>query len=228
MRNIIITILILNSTILFSQTIDPCEHNTIQTQVKVDTFVMPDAIFLGVTTHEKETSHELDEIENKIIAKIKALEINTDIYFRYTDFGSRLHSKLFGKEIKQSRQYELRVSSADKAVEVISELNEINVGRIELVRFKFTKEEELMHNLSEKAIIKAKKQAESLTNPINQTVGRAIQIVDIDYNEINELANSFAGLNQDFNKIKEKSFSESPEFKRIKFVKSLYVVFELK
>jgi len=216
------------ATSILGQTIDPCQHNTIQTQVKVDTFVIPDAIFLGITTHEKETSDELDKIEKQIISKIQSLNIDTDKNLKYSEFGSRLHSKLFGKEIKQSRQYELRVNSADKAIEVISALNVINVGRIELVRLKYSKEEQLNYELSKNAIIKAKKQAESLTNPINQSIGRAIQIIDINENEINQFSNSFAGLNQDFNKFKEESMTESPEFKKIKFVKSLFVVFEMK
>ncbi len=227
MKVSIVILLTLLSCGLFSQSIEPCDIYTIQTQVKVDTFVIPDAIFLEITTLEKETSDELDKLESKILSKLKSLNINTDANFKYTDFGSRIQSKFFGKDIKQSRKYELRLNDADTAVKVISELNQLNVGRIQLSRFKYTQEETLKRKLSEKAIVKARNQAIALTQPIGQSIGRAIHIVDRGNDEINQLANSFTGMNQDY-RSREESKIKAPQFKKIKFVKSLYVVFELK
>lgn len=222
--SIIIALIGLN---LNSQSIETCELNTIQTLAKVDTFVIPDAIYLGITTHEKETSKELDVLERKIISKLQELKIDTESSFSYTDFGSRLKSKLFGKDIKQTRKYEIRLISAEKAITVITELNELNIGRIQLLRFKYIDEESLKLELSKKAIVKARLQAVALTEPINQGIGRAIQIMDINDNEINQFSNSFSGLRQEFVRESEHD-KESPEFKKIKFVKSIFVTFELK
>ncbi len=225
MKTYIIILLVIISTESFSQSIDPCVFNTIQTQVEVDTFVVPDAIFLDIETHEKESSDELDLLESKIVTKLKSLGIDTESNLNYTDFGSRVQSKLFGKDIKQSRKYELRLSDADTAAKVISELNDLNIGRIEMSRLKFRKEESLMQILSARAILKAKNQAMALTTPIGQSIGRAIHIMDVEKKNIDRFANSFSGLNEGY---RYKNEAKPTKIKKIKFVKSLYVVFELK
>lgn len=89
MKKLITSILVLYTTSIIGQTINPCEHNTIQTQVTVDTFVIPDAIFLKITTHEKETSDELDKIEKQIISKIQSLNVDNDKNLKHIPFGIR-------------------------------------------------------------------------------------------------------------------------------------------
>ena len=141
---------------LNAQFFEEVATNTIQTHARVDTFVVPDVIFLEVVTHEKESAKELDDLEQRILSKLEDLDLDSEKVLSYTNFGSKLESKLFGKEIKQTRKYELRLNSAEQAIKVISALNELNIGRISLSRYKYSKEilkgqhvRLFMHNQSE-------------------------------------------------------------------------------
>lgn len=211
-----------------AQALAPCDNNTIQTQVTVDTFVVPDALILSIVTKEKETAKELDAIENQMMVILKALGINTEEAFSYSDFGSQLNKKLFSKDIKQSRNYELKLATADEAIQVINELNKINIGRINLSRYKYTGEDELNLQLRSKAILRAKEHAVALTAPIGQEVGNAIKIVDMSGDPMVNYMNSYASAEVAMDGYQSKQKLSSPDFKKIKFTKSLYVHFELK
>ena len=228
---IVITIFYLSvCSTLFAQRTDPCELNTIQTHSKVDTFIAPDEIFISILTNEKENKEDLDELEKEIRKSLAAIGIDADSQLKIDELSSYYGSKFFGRNIKQRRQYELKVTTSKEAVSSIVALNKLDIGDIRLLRLDHSKKEDIMLELRQKAILKAKRQAESLVHPINQSVGKALVIMDIDVKEIEGLRSVMTGayLEQEHLKFKDEIASAQIELKPILISHKIFVEFELK
>ena len=121
------------------------------------------------------------------------------------------------------------VNTAEEAISVIVALNKIDIGKISLVRTEYSKMNELKLELRSKAMIKAKKQAEALVKPLNQKVGRALKIMDIDDKDIENLSSILSGgyLDQDYSKFKEEIKSTTLEIKKIHVTQKIFVNFKL-
>ena len=70
------------------------------------------------------------------------------------------------------------------AGKVIIELEKNDVSNVRIEKTEYSKIEELKLTLKSKAILKAKKQAQFLVNPLNQKVGNAIFISDLSNNYV--------------------------------------------
>ena len=73
------------------------------------------------------------------------------------------------------------VYDAVTAGKVIVGLESIEISNVELTKTEYSKMEQLQIELKQKAVVKAKRQAESLLKPLNQNLGKAIYISDTNY-----------------------------------------------
>lgn len=227
MKTVITICLVLISSCLIAQTIDPCDRNRIQTQSEVDTLVVPDEIYLSIITNEKESKKQLEKLETQIKEALSKVGINPERQLKLDDFGSYYESKLFGKKIKQRRKYELKVVTSKEAISATVSLNKLDVGEINLVRTGFSKKDDLMLELRKKAVLKAKAQAESLVAPLGQSIGKAILIMDVDENNIRSVMTG-GYLEQNLSKYKQEMKSAQINLKPINYTERIVVHFELK
>lgn len=227
MKTVLTICLVLITSYLIAQTIDPCDRYSIQTQSEVDTLVVPDEIYLSIITNEKENKTQLEELETEIKAALSKVGINPEKQLKLDDFGSYYESKLFRKKITQRRKYELKVMTSKKAISAIVSLNKLDIGDISLIRTGFSQKDELMLELRKKAVLKAKAQAESLVTPLGQSIGKAILIMDIDENKIRSVM-SGGYLEQNISKYKKEMKSAQIDLNPINYTKRIVVNFELK
>ena len=82
------------------------------------------------------------------------------------------------KNVLKSKSYTLEVYDAITAGNVLIGLEDEGISNVRLIKTSYSKIESLKLNLKSKAILKAKAQAESLTTPLNQQLGKAIYIND--------------------------------------------------
>jgi uncharacterized protein YggE len=228
-RIIILTLTILISTPIWSQTKNFIDQPYIETKAKVDTLVTPDLIYLSIFISEQDTKGKIsvEEQENKMASKLKSLGIDLDKQLMLSDLGSNFKKYfLKSQDIQKNKSYSLLVYDAKVAGDVIQGLEKIGVSNVDLERTEYSKMEELRLGLKSKAISKAKLQAEYLVNPLGQKVGAAIYISD-KFNQVyrtNQLDEvvvmGYAGKKKEY-------ISIDIEFKKIEASSEVNVKFKL-
>ncbi|MCL9807523.1 SIMPL domain-containing protein [Flavobacterium amniphilum] len=234
MKKIFSAILLLLITKSFSQNKNFIDQSYIETSAKIDTLVIPDKIYLTILISEKDTKGKIsvDELETKMIEKLNSNGIDIKKQLVLIDLSSNF-KKYFLKrqDIQKAKLYSLTVYNAKTAGSVIQSLEEENISNITLEKTEYSKTEKLKLELKSLAVKKAHANALSMAKPLNQKVGNAIFISDLDTNTINSLAGRVSGIQiRGASSIKESKYeytSEDIEFEKIRISAEVGVKFKL-
>lgn len=204
----------------------------LETTTKVDTLVQPDIIYLDILIREKDERNRVsvEEMEARLIQKLKSLGIETEKQLTLSDLGSNFKKYfLKQKDIMKDKAYELKVFNSQTAGRVLVGLEEIGISNVNLDRTEYFKMEDLKLELKSKAIEKAKKQADYLVRPLSQKIIRAIHITDKYYEHYNNFGgelNEIVVLGYSGNS-KQEYEPPAIEFKPIKVESEVSVKFEI-
>ena len=228
-RIIILTLTILISNTIWSQTKNFIDQPYIETKAKVDTLVTPDRIYLSILINEQDSKGKIsvEEQENKMANKLKSMGIDLDKQLTLSDLGSNFKKYfLKNQDIQKNKSYSLLVYDAKVAGDVIHSLEKIGISNVDLERTEYSKMNGLLLELKSKAISKAKLQAEYLVKPLDQKVGSALYISD-KYNQVyrskqldDVVVTGYGGKNKEYNSI-------DIEFKKLEVSSEVNVKFKL-
>ncbi len=157
----------------------------LETSALYTTTVVPDKIFLSILITEADTKGKtsVEELENKMAAKLKSLGIDIKKQLTLEDLASNFQKYfLRKKDVLKNKSYTLLVYDAETAGKVILGLESIDISNVQLAKTEYSKLEELKIELREKAVAKAKTQAEALLKPLDQKAGKALYISDMNTN----------------------------------------------
>lgn len=223
MKKIILTIAIFCSMAGFSQEKNFIDKPYIEVSGTADTLVVPNRIYINILISEKDTKGKksVEELEKDMLAKLKGIGINTDKNVFMQDMISN-YQKYFLKstDILKSKSYSVLVFDAKTTTQVFSSLEQIGISNVKIEKTEYAEEKKVQLLMNSKAIINAKQNALSLTQPINQKIGNALFI---GYN-IN-----YRNNNDDLVKIGVAFKSEEPniEFEKIKIESTVTAKFAL-
>ncbi|MEO2053259.1 MAG: SIMPL domain-containing protein [Allomuricauda sp.] len=182
MKNSILSLMaLLCATSLFAQSKSFLDTPYLETSSQVDTLVTPDKIYLNITIQEKDSKGRVsvEEQENKMASRLKALGIDLDKQLVIKDFSSNFKKYfLRDKEVLKSKQYSLLVYSGKQVGDVMVALEQLDIANAFVEKTEYSKMDALELELKSRAIKKAKLKAEALTKPLGQKVGMALHIVD--------------------------------------------------
>ena len=211
MKKIILFILLIIATKSISQTKTFIDLPYIETSAKVDTLVIPDRIYLNISITEKDTKGKVsvEELESKMNEKFKSMGINVETQLSLNDLSSNYKKYFFKQQdILKNKNYTLILYDAKISGKVLIALEQIEISNVVIEKTEYSKSEQMLLILKTKAIEKAKSQAIAMTKPLNQKVGNAIFISDLNNSVIRMLNGSVAGVT-----IRgSKSLSEKNEF----------------
>lgn len=233
MKKILLFILLTITTKSISQTKTFIDLPYIETSAKVDTLVIPDRIYLNISITEKDTKGKVsvEELESKMNEKFKSMGINVETQLSLNDLASN-YKKYFLKQqdILKVKNYTLLLFDAKISGKVLLALEEMEISNVVLEKTEYSKSDKMIIILKAKAIEKAKNQAIAMTKPLNQKVGSAIFISDLNENVSRMLSGSVAGISIRGSKsLKEKSefVPADIEFAKIKIQTELNAKFKL-
>lgn len=233
LKSITLLAVLLQAALSFGQTKNFIDQPFIETRASVDTLVTPDEIYLNIIITEKDTKGKtsVEELESKMESTLRQIGIDTKEDLTLNDLASNF-KKYFLKQldVHKSKSYTLKVDDAIKAGRVIIELERIDISNVELDRTEYSKIDELKMVLKSKAILKAKKQATFMSEPLGQKVGAAIFISDqSDHNSYDVVygANASAMYLDGFAARQEKFKPADIEFEKIKVESTVAVKFKL-
>lgn len=206
------------------------DQNYIEVTGKAEMQIAPDLIYLKIRLSEQDKNRlPIAEQEKKMTDKLQEIGIDTKKDLSVNDLLSRFKSKAFSKDIIISKEYRLTVHESKMANKVFLELEKLGISNVSIDRLDHTKMEEYRRELKVNAIKAAKEKAEALTKAINQNIGRAIYIVELQnrpvvYGESNAL---YYNSSQSLRELSAKEESDL-DFEKIKLEYSILTRFELK
>jgi len=208
----------------------------IEVSGSADTLITPNEIYIRVIISEKDTRDRvsLEDLELKMINALKALGIDTERDL--TTFGMASNFKnyfLKGKDVVKTKNYELKVKDAVTAAKVFIKLEELGISNTTIARVDHSDLENIRNAMRANAIANAKVRALALTKPLNQNIGPAIYIGDVEnYNSPEALQGRVAGIQirgaaaisryDDFYQV-----PENIDFEKIKVTANINVKFTL-
>jgi uncharacterized protein YggE len=214
----------------YSQEKNFIDQPYLETTAIVDTLVVPDRIYLSILITEKDTRGRtsVEELENRLNTKLIGLGIDTKKQLTLSDVTSNFKTYfLKGTDVLKNKAYTLLVYDAETAGKVIVGLESIEISNVFLTKTEYSKLEELKIDLKQKAVLKAKKQAESMLKPLNQIVGKALYISDLNSNITNALQGRVAGIQiRGYSSYKAEEYKPIDiEFEKIKIESAVTIKF---
>lgn len=232
MKNLLYTLLLLLTVNAFSQNKSIYDKPFIEVSGQADTLVLPNKIWINVLLTEKDSKGKksVEDLEKEMIQKLKEIGINTDKNVSVSDMSSNFKFYLLKQnDVFKSKSYSVLVVDAKTASKVFIGLEKIGISNVQIEKVENDQQKNIRLLINEKAILRAKQIAESLTKPLSQKVGNAIQINNFE-DISNQLMGSVAGIAI---RARESDYSEESgnqpniEFEKIKIVSNVQVRFLL-
>ncbi|WP_297691216.1 SIMPL domain-containing protein [uncultured Eudoraea sp.] len=154
----------------------------LETTARVDTLVIPDRIYLSIRITEADTKGKtsVEKLENKMADKLKSLGIDIEKQLTLSDLASNFKKYFLRKvDVQKDKEYSLLVYDAVMAGKVILGLESIGISNVNLTKTEYSKIEKLKIDLRQEAVRAAKKQAEAMVLPLDQKLGNALYISDL-------------------------------------------------
>jgi uncharacterized protein YggE len=181
--NILIVFITVMSNTVFAQTKNFIDLPYIETSASADTLIVPDRIYLSIVLTEKDTKGEIsvEELEQKMTDKLKGIGIDLHKQLEISYLSSNYKEYSFKrKDILKAKTYSLLVYDAKTAMKAMIELEKEKISNISLEKTEYSQIENMKLELKTQAIDKAKKNALSMANALNQKIGNAIFISDLE------------------------------------------------
>lgn len=196
-----------------------------------DTLVVPDKIFLKIILSEKDTKDKipLEEQENKMLAGLRNLGINTEKDLSVSDLASNYKVYLLKqKGILKTKEYLLHLASANTVTKVFITLEELGIANVSVAYVSHSAMEQLQNLCRAKAVLNARNKALALTKPLSQSIGNAIHIEEP--TPVSALQGKVAGISLSERNNYDKETYEVPsiDFEKIIVSATVNVVFTLK
>lgn len=234
MQKLLLIVLLFPSSFLFSQEVDFTKIPQIQTKATYTTEVQPDKITLEITLSESHTKGKatLEELESKLERVLIDNQINISKQLTLKDLSSNFQTYFLKRtDVQKAKNYHLEVADAKTAGKILRELANDDISNIKLLKTEYSKLEELRIELKGKAIAKAKQQAEEMLKPLNQKLGSAIYISDMETRVDlgGYLAGRVAGINSNFTgqAIRKQETDLEISFDNIKVEATVIVLFKI-
>ncbi|MFD2568855.1 SIMPL domain-containing protein [Pseudotenacibaculum haliotis] len=231
MKRIYLIAFLLCSVVSYAQNTNNKIVSHVETMASVDTLVVPDRIYMNIRLDEKDTKGRvsIEKLEKQMESALKAAGVNLKKQLSLGNLGSDF-SKYFlrKKEVTKEKIYQLLVYDAKTLSKVLINLEKVKVSNVWLRKVEYSKADELKLFMRQKAVLQAKLQAENLAKPLEQQIGKAFSIYDINTNYDRAENFSFDALNLRSSNYKAKpTLADSVEFRKIKITSSVRVKFYL-
>jgi uncharacterized protein YggE len=235
MKKILFTLFIFISLYSFSQNKNLPDKPFIEVSALADTLVTPNKIWINVLLMEKDTKGKksVEDLENEMMQKLQEIGIDTEKNVSLNDMSSNFKNYLLKQnDIFKSKSYSVLVNDAKTTSKVFIGLEQIGISNVRIEKVENDQQKKIKLLMNSKAILNAKQVAESLTKPLNQKIGNAIQISNFD-----DMSNGISGIlggiivqtGYGMKRYKSENFTSEPniEFEKIKIFSSVQARFSL-
>ena len=236
MKRIFLILLTTFSLTCFSQTGTKnfIDQNYIEVTGKAEMEIVPNEIYLKILINEKDFkgNKSLDEIEKSMTDKLSKIGIDISKKLAIKDMTSNFRNYwLRNSSINSIKEYQLVVENAKMTGQVFQGLESIGISNISIERIEHSDIQKFRTEVKINAIKAAKRKATFMANAIDQEIGKAIYIQELNSQIYGALRGRVAGLSNIVvrgysSKLNEEQVPEI-EFEKIKLEYSILVRFEM-
>ncbi len=197
--------------------------------------VSPNEIYLTIKISEnnKKLKLSVEKQEKLMIDELKKNNIKLDENFTIKDFRSYYsYGFLKTPDIKKSKIYELMLTNANELAIVYKSLEKIGISNITINRVDHSDIEDFKLQVKINAIKIAKTKAKKYAEAIDQSIGRALYIQEVDdfnfgnsnFRSNNSIIQGYNSYHSEVDKFEKKNI----EFKNIEIKARVLAKFEIK
>jgi uncharacterized protein YggE len=204
------------------------DQNYIEITGVVETEITPDEIYLSIIINEKDKKGKIsvEQQETAMIKKLKQIGIDLKKDFTIKDFSSNYKFYFLKRtDILKSKKYQLIVHDGLTLGKVFHALEDIEISNVSIEKVSHTKIEEHRSAAKIKALKAAKQKAMEYAEAIDQSIGNALYIQEINRNVRPQYLNQIAV--RDYAKDDSEAVNDI-DFEKIKIHASVLARFELK
>lgn len=238
MRHLLFTLIFLSSSLLIAQPAEKnfIDQNYIEVTGKAEMEIIPDDIYIKILINEKDfKGKSLVDIEKSMYDKLNELGFDLSKDLAIKDLISNFQYYWFIKaDVQLSKEYQLLTHDAKTTGKVFIELQKLGISSASISKVENSKITEYRKEVKISAIKAAQEKAKALALAINQDIGRAIYVL-----EVESSSRSLAGSVASVSNIAIRGYSSSNiygsraaepdiEFEKIKLEYNIIVRFELK
>jgi len=198
MKNILLILIGFITIQTFAQNKNFIDQPFMETIAEIDTLVTPDKIHLVIMLNEEDNRNRksTEELEASMLRVLNSLKIDLEKNLSLLDYSSDFKKYfLSGQKILKTKMYSLIVNDAQTVGKVMAGLEREEISNVSITKTEYSESDQLLLNLKAKAILKAKKNAEKMVQPLNQKIGKAIYISDLETASItSQLQGKVAGV----------------------------------
>jgi uncharacterized protein YggE len=198
MKNILLILIGFITIQTFAQNKNFIDQPFLETIAEIDTLVTPDKIHLVIMLNEEDNRNRksTEELEASMLRVLNSLKIDLEKNLSLLDYSSDFKKYfLSGQKILKTKMYSLIVNDAQTVGKVMAGLEREEISNVSITKTEYSESDQLLLNLKAKAILKAKKNAEKMVQPLNQKIGKAIYISDLETASItSQLQGKVAGV----------------------------------
>ncbi|WP_424271544.1 SIMPL domain-containing protein [Eudoraea sp.] len=224
----LIALLLITSLTTYGQSKNFIDQPYLETTARVDTLVIPDRIYLSILITEADTKGKtsVEKLENKMADKLKTIGIDIEKQLTLNDLGSNFKKYFLRKvDVQKDKEYTLLVHDALTAGKVLMGLESIGISNVNLIKTEYSGLEKLKIDLRQKAVRAAKIQAEAMVIPLDQKLGHALFISDLNTGVQNRMTDRMVRVQM--SKEADKDQPIEIEFEKIKIESTVNVKFAI-
>lgn len=196
--------------------------------------VQPDIIYFTISLKEYQlktgSKYEMNELENQLVNSIEKAGIDKENLTVENVYGYNYswNKKTENKDFMARKQFQLKLSDAKKLNTVLSKIDPKAIEYVRVSQYTHSRLQELNQELQVEAVKNAKSKAEALLKPLDEKVGKVI--------ELNENQQNFQPIyykSYQNNRMMSASADESAamesdlDFKNIKLKAEVHIVFSI-
>ncbi|TAJ07920.1 SIMPL domain-containing protein [Marinilabiliaceae bacterium JC017] len=158
------------------------DKNYIEVTGKAEMEIAPDLIYVTIKISEKDNKakQSLEQLEDKMLKTLRDIGIDLEKDFSINDFASNFQFYWLKKtDIFTSKEYQVVVHDTRTLGKIFRELEKLNISNIEIAKLDHSKIEDYRREVKVKAIQEAKEKAEELMEAVDQKVGKAIFVQEL-------------------------------------------------
>lgn len=182
MKSIQLIFLLLFSISFYAQDLDYSKIPQLQTQATYTKEVYADKITLSITLSEADTNGKVsvEKLEQRMKNVLLEKDVDLKKQLTLTNMASNFRDYFLKKtDVQKVKSYELEIYDALTAGKIFKGLESQEISNVRLLKTEYSKLEELKIELKGKAVEKAKHQAEEMLKHLDQDLGPAIFISDM-------------------------------------------------
>ena len=209
------------------------DQNYIEVIGKAELEVTPDLIYIQIRISEKDPKSKItvEQTEKLMFEKLQGLGIDLSKDLVVKNLASNFKDLFLSKaEIILSRDYQLVVHDGKTAGKVFVELEKAGISNTNIERVDHSRIQEFRRDVKVNAVKAAHDKSEALAKAVNQNIGRAIFIQEMEGHVFDRMVSNSISIRG--TGAVHRGSPEEPEpdinFEKIKLESSILVRFELK